>query len=148
MSSRLCWLRRSLLLAGTLPLLGAVSGLGFLVGGLIGTAFAAVMVLAACVLGWVLAELDHRAWGYSERADDLLITSGVFVRTLIVVPYGRMQLVDVTASLPEQWLGIATVRLHTAAATTDAKIPGLPAPEAARLRDRLAGKGEARSVGL
>jgi membrane protein YdbS with pleckstrin-like domain len=43
---------------------------------------------------------------------------------------------------------IATVRMHTAAAATDAEIPGLPAAEAALLRDRLAQKGEERSMGL
>ncbi|HEX2313456.1 MAG TPA: PH domain-containing protein, partial [Thermomonospora sp.] len=77
-----------------------------------------------------------------------VITSGVLVRRLVVVPYGRMQVVDVSAGLLERWMGIATVRLHTAAAATDARIPGVPAAEAAQLRDRLARRGEARSMGL
>ncbi|MER6810943.1 PH domain-containing protein [Spirillospora sp. NPDC000708] len=117
-----------------------------------GGAVAAVMWLAAVVLvtivTWVMAELDRRSFGYVERSDDLVVTHGVFVKRLIVVPYGRMQFVDVTAGLLERWMGIATVRMHTAAAATDAAIPGLPAMEAAHLRDRLAQKGEARSMGL
>jgi membrane protein YdbS with pleckstrin-like domain len=40
------------------------------------------------------------------------------------------------------------VRLHTAAAATDARIPGLASEEAARLRDRLAELGEAQAAGL
>ena len=44
--------------------------------------------------------------------------------------------------------GLATVRLHTAAAATDARIPGLEREEAARLRDRLAELGEAQAAGL
>jgi membrane protein YdbS with pleckstrin-like domain len=40
------------------------------------------------------------------------------------------------------------VRLHTAAAATDARIPGLEPDEAARLRDRLAELGEAQAAGL
>jgi membrane protein YdbS with pleckstrin-like domain len=40
------------------------------------------------------------------------------------------------------------VRLHTAAAATDARIPGLEAAEAARLRDQLAALGESRAAGL
>jgi len=59
-----------------------------------------------------------------------------------------MQLVDVTAGPIERRFGIATVRLHTAAAGTDARIRGLPPDEAARLRDRLSALGEARSAGL
>ncbi|MDL4813807.1 PH domain-containing protein [Actinomadura opuntiae] len=117
-----------------------------------GGAVAAAMWIAAALLAtvgtWVVAELDRRSFGYVERADDLVVTHGVFVKRLIVVPYGRMQFVDVTAGLLERWMGIATVRLHTAAAATDAAIPGLPALEAAHLRDRLAQKGEARSMGL
>ena len=116
--------------------------------GLLGGGLAIAMVLGGCVLGWALSELNYRSWGYTERADDLLVTHGVLFRRLVVVPYGRMQLVDVTATFVERWLGIATVRLYTAAATTDARIPGLRAPDAARLRDRLAEKGEARSAGL
>ncbi|MGW2306448.1 PH domain-containing protein [Actinomadura luteofluorescens] len=117
-----------------------------------GTVVAASMWVAAVVLGviltWVVAELDRRAYGYVERGDDLIVTHGVLVRRLIVVPYGRMQFVDVTAGLLERWMGVATVRMHTAAAATDATIPGLPSAEAALLRDRLAQKGEERSMGL
>jgi hypothetical protein len=40
------------------------------------------------------------------------------------------------------------VHLHTAAAHTDARIPGLDDAEAERLRDRLAALGEARAAGL
>ncbi|GGU02945.1 PH domain-containing protein [Actinomadura citrea] len=113
---------------------------------------AASMWVAAVVLGviltWVVAELDRRAYGYVERGDDLIVTHGVLVRRLIVVPYGRMQFVDVTAGLLERWMGVATVRMHTAAAATDATIPGLPTAEAALLRDRLAQKGEERGMGL
>jgi len=91
---------------------------------------------------------NHRAWGYTERADDLLVRRGLAFRQLVVVPYGRMQYVDVTAGPVERRFGLVTVQLHTAAAATDARIPGLEPAEAARLRDRLAARGEARAAGL
>ncbi|MGH3420885.1 MAG: PH domain-containing protein, partial [Streptosporangiaceae bacterium] len=56
--------------------------------------------------------------------------------------------VDVTAGPLERAFGLATVRLHTAAAASDARIPGLAADDAARLRDRLASLGESRLAGL
>jgi uncharacterized protein len=90
----------------------------------------------------------YRSWGYAERADDLLVRRGVAFARLSVVPYGRMQFIDVTAGPLERLFGLATVRLHTAAAATDARIPGLEADEAARLRDRLAELGEAQAAGL
>ncbi|MGH3319012.1 MAG: PH domain-containing protein [Streptosporangiaceae bacterium] len=90
----------------------------------------------------------YRSWGYQEREDDLLVRRGIIFRRLSVVPYGRMQFVDVTAGPVERWFGLATVQLHTAAAATDARIPGLASQEAQRLRDRLASLGEARAAGL
>jgi hypothetical protein len=89
-----------------------------------------------------------QSWGYAERDDDLLVRRGVLFTRLSVVPYGRMQFIDVTAGPLERSLGLATVRLHTAAAATDARIPGLDREEAARLRDRLAELGEAQAAGL
>ena len=97
---------------------------------------------------WWLIGRRVRSFGYSERGDDLLVTSGIMFRRLVIVPYGRMQLVDVKAGPIDRWLGITTVQLHTAAATTDATIPGLLPDVAADLRDRLARKGEQRSAGL
>ena len=88
------------------------------------------------------------AWGYTERDEDLLVRRGVFVSRLSVVPYGRMQFVEVIAGPFERSFGLATVHLHTAAAASDARIPGLERDEAARLRDRLAALGEAQAAGL
>jgi membrane protein YdbS with pleckstrin-like domain len=70
------------------------------------------------------------------------------VKRLTVVPYGRMQFVDVTAGPVDRIFKISTVQLHTAAAATDAKIPGLDVTEAERLRDHLAALGEAKASGL
>jgi membrane protein YdbS with pleckstrin-like domain len=70
------------------------------------------------------------------------------VRRLSIVPYARMQYVDVTAGPIERAFQLATVQLHTAAAASDAQIPGLPPTEAARLRDRLTALGEDRAEGL
>jgi uncharacterized protein len=104
--------------------------------------------LAAVIWMWWLIGRRVRSFGYAERADDLLVTSGIMFRRLVVVPYGRMQLVDITAGPLDRRLGVATVQLHTAAASTNATIPGLPPAEASGLRDRLAARGEQRSAGL
>lgn len=105
-------------------------------------------VLAVGVwLGWLVPR-QVRAVGYAERAEDLLIRRGIMFKTLVVVPYGRMQYVDVNAGPVDRSFGIAAVQLHTAAPNTDASIHGLPPEEAARLRDRLASRGEARLAGL
>lgn len=110
-------------------------------------------VIAAFALGYMLVVWPWigrivRSWGYSERDDDLVVGRGILFRRLVVVPYGRLQLVDVTAGPVDRTFGLTTVQLHTAAATSDAAIPGLPPDVAAELRDRLAARGEQRSAGL
>lgn len=140
-------MRRLLLVVwmGVLALAG-----GLLLGLFAGPAWAsfAVLPLVLAAWGWVLLGRNWRSWRYAERADDLLISRGVLWREETVVPYGRMQLVEVTSGPVERHFGLASVQLHTAAAATDATIPGLDPAEAERLRDRLTELGEARSAGL
>ena len=109
---------------------------------------AVVVAVIVFVWLWWLIGRRVRSYAYCERGDDLLVSSGILFRRLVIVPYGRMQLVDVKAGPIDRWLGVTTVQLHTAAATTDAAIPGLEPDIAAALRDRLAHRGEERSAGL
>lgn len=107
-----------------------------------------VVVVALAAVGWVQVGRNARWWAYAERDEDLYVRHGVMFRRLVVVPYGRMQYVDVQAGPLEQVFRIASVHLHTASPGTSARIPGLPAGEAARLRDRLTSLGEAQAAGL
>lgn len=129
------------------PGLAATAVLGVLAGW---PAAAAALLLTVVVTGLLLVAVGRRwaAWGYLEREDDLVVRRGVLVRRTSVVPYGRMQYVDVIAGPLDRRLGLATVTLHTAAAASDASIPGLLTAEATRLRDRLAALGEARQAGV
>ena len=103
---------------------------------------------AAAIWGWLWAGRNQRSWGYAENADDLLVTSGVMFKRLVAIPYGRMQFVDVEAGPLARAYGVATVTLHTASTETAADIPGLPAAEATRLRNRLTELGEAHGAGV
>lgn len=138
-----------LISAGLTLLLPALGTLALaLVTGLSGLwALPALVVAIAAWIAYVVPR-QVRAIGYAERDDDLLIRKGVLFRTLVVVPYGRMQFVDVQAGPLDRWGGIARVQLHTASPGSDASIPGLVPAEADRLRDRLAARGEARLAGL
>ena len=125
----------------------ALAAVGAVTGSSIAFGFAAAAVVAGA-LAWYVVDRRYRSWGYAERADDLLVRRGVMFARLSVVPYGRMQFIDVSAGPLERAFGLSTVRLHTAAAATDARIPGLERGEAGRLRDRLAELGEAQAAGL
>ncbi|WP_427016115.1 PH domain-containing protein [Pseudarthrobacter sp. P1] len=105
-------------------------------------------MLVGVVWAFVLIPRQVRAIGYAERNDDLLIRQGIFFQRLMVVPYGRMQYVDVTVGPLERALGLSSIRLHTASASTNAALGGLPAEEASRLREQLTARGEAKLAGL
>ena len=147
-SPRLRVLRRYEVLGGTLLLIVLAAGIAIALGA---SAVAAGAVVGLAILGLIA---DHvagrrvRAWGYAERAEDLLVRRGVMFRRTSVIPYGRMQYVEVTAGPFERGFGLATVQMHTAATASDARIPGLPATEAARLRDQLTSLGETHAMGL
>ena len=111
-------------------------------------ALVAGALLVAGLVGDFSLQRRVRAWAYCEREDDLLVRRGVLITRLSVVPYGRMQFIDVVAGPIERIYGLATVRMHTAAAASGARIPGLSAESAATLRDHLAALGESRATGL
>ncbi len=115
-----------------------------------GPATATILVAALLVFAsvWSVERGRYRAWGYAERDEDLVVRRGLLFRNVSVVPYGRMQFIDVAAGPVDRLFGLATVQLHTAAAASDARIPGLRLEDAERLRDRLASLGEARATGL
>ena len=144
----LAWYRR-VAAAGVCLLIGALGGLMALVwGGWVWALAWAVAVGAAFVVSWFVAGAFRRSWGFVEAQSELYLTYGVLLRQLVVVPYGRMQVVDMTADILEQALGIATVRIRTAASTADTKVLGLPLEQAVQLRGRLAARSESFSTGL
>lgn len=128
------------LLIGLLALAGSVSGI---VWTCIGIAVAVVTVLVA-----VFTPRRVRAIGYAMRDDDLVVRRGLMWQRFIAVPYGRMQLIDVSRGPLGRVLGLSDLRFVTAAASTNVRIPGLPVVEADRLRDELVAKAESRRVGL
>jgi membrane protein YdbS with pleckstrin-like domain len=107
-----------------------------------------VVAAVLAIVAWLVERGRYRSWGYAEREDDLIVTRGLLFRRVSVIPYGRMQFIDVTAGPIDRGFGLATVQLHTAAAASDARIPGLRRTDADALRDRLAIVGEAKATGL
>lgn len=136
---------------------------GILVSGIVGAAVGALLlvvapgwigrvvlaaVVASTVIRLVLAPRRVRAIGWVLRDDDLVVRRGILLSRLVAVPYGRMQLVDVNRGPASRLLGLAELRLVTAAATSDVTLPGLPEQEASDLRDALVARAEERRVGL
>jgi len=140
----------------------AVEIAGVLGVAIVGAVIGAVLLLGTPVLGWLVIGVDVvvavvrlviaprrvRSIGYVLREDDLVFRRGILFSRLVAVPYGRMQLVDVNRGPVARLLGLAELRLVTAAATSNITIPGLPERVAAEVRDRLIDRAEERRVGL
>ncbi|WP_298012533.1 PH domain-containing protein [uncultured Microbacterium sp.] len=99
---------------------------------------------------WTMAILPRqaRARGYQLRDDDLLYRSGILWQRMVAVPYGRMQLVDISHGPLDRGFGIAKLKLVTAAASTGVTINGLTQQAAEHLRDTLIEVAETRRTGL
>lgn len=102
------------------------------------------------ILAWTLAIMPRqaRAIGYQLRDDDLVFRRGILWQRFVAVPYGRMQLVDITHGPLDRGFGIAQLKFVTAAATTGVTIPGLEQATAETLRDHLIEVAESRRTGL
>jgi uncharacterized protein len=143
------WRMRRAEVTSVTVVLALFFGLLFLaaLGALAGAISVVVLVALGALWTWFVRR-RFRAWRYQERNEDLIVARGVMVQRLSVVPYGRMQFVEVTAGPVERLFRLSTVKLHTAAAASDARIPGLETEEAARLRDRLTELGESMAAGM
>jgi membrane protein YdbS with pleckstrin-like domain len=104
--------------------------------------------LAILVWTLVITPRQARAYGYQLRRDDLVFRRGILWQRVVAVPYGRMQLVDITHGPLDRGFGIAQLKLVTAAASTNVVIPGLRQEAAELLRDTLVDVAEARRTGL
>lgn len=107
-----------------------------------------IVLLIVLFVNSILAFRRVRAIGYQLREDDLLFRRGIMFERVIAVPYGRLQLVDVTRGPLLRMLGLANLKFVTASAATGVNLPGLPMAEAEALRDRLVELAETRRSGL
>jgi membrane protein YdbS with pleckstrin-like domain len=106
------------------------------------------ILTAIMVWSIVLIPRQAKALGYQLRDDDLVFRKGILWQRFVAVPYGRMQLVDITHGPLDRGFGIAQLKFVTAAAITGVEIPGLPQSVAESLRDHLVAVAESRRTGL
>ncbi|SIR89444.1 PH domain-containing protein [Microbacterium sp. RURRCA19A] len=106
------------------------------------------VVLVVTAIGMIITPRQARSTGYQLRRDDLVFRRGILWQRVVAVPYGRMQLVDITHGPLDRGFGIAQLKLVTAAASSGVTIPGLTQRAAEELRDTLIDVAETRRTGL
>jgi len=128
--------------------LSAASVFLWLVAGWSWAWIALIVIVIVTLISLFVANRRTRSIGYRLRDDDLLFRRGIMYQRFVSVPYGRMQLIDITRGPVGRMLGLADLKFVTAAASTNVVVPGLPEAEAAELRDRLVELAESRRAGL
>ena len=95
-----------------------------------------VAVLLALLALFLLPRRRWRAWGYREEEDELHVRHGLLIRYRTVVPFGRVQHIDIARGPLERYFGLSTLVLHTAG-THNASIllPGLGEHDAVAMRE-------------
>ena len=93
------------------------------------------VVFALFVVGaLLLPPIAYRRWSYRLAPDALEIRRGVVVHRRSVVPYRRVQQIDLSRGPVDRLLGLVSADLTTAAASTDGSVPGLAPDVAERFR--------------
>lgn len=83
----------------------------------------------------------YRGWGYVEGEDEIEIKRGRWFRVRTIVPFGRVQHIDVAQGPIQRPFGLATLILHTAGTHgASVPLPGLLHGEAEAMRDRIRAK--------
>jgi membrane protein YdbS with pleckstrin-like domain len=107
----------------------------------------AVIVVIGLWSAWVIAR-QVSAISWIELDEELVIRKGRIFRSLVSVPYGRLQYVDVQSGPLMRAFGLAQIELHTSSPQSGGDLSGLTVAEAEELRTRLAARGESQRAGL
>jgi membrane protein YdbS with pleckstrin-like domain len=97
----------------------------------------AVVGTTGTVLAAGTARWRYSSWRWRAGSDALELEHGPIVRRASLVPYHRIQQIDVVRGPFARAFGLSSLVVHTAAATSDAEIPGIDAGEADALRRAL-----------
>ncbi|WP_144098136.1 PH domain-containing protein [Croceicoccus sediminis] len=98
-------------------------------------------LLVTALFTFPLPRRRYRRKGYSTTMDRLRYVKGWFRRSDTVVPFGRVQHIDVKEGLVERWFGLATLVVHTAGThNASVSVPGLSRETAIDVREAIAAR--------
>jgi membrane protein YdbS with pleckstrin-like domain len=96
------------------------------------------VVLAAAFLILRVPLRRYHARGFTMGADRLRVVRGLLFRSDSVVPFGRVQHIDVNQGPLERYYGLATLTLHTAGShNASVHLPGLLNENALEMRETI-----------
>ena len=116
-----------------------VAALVLEIAGLLPTGAIIVPVLLSAA--WVILRVPlrrHAARGYDMGSDRLRVVRGLWFHSDTVVPFGRVQHIDLSQRPLERAFGLATLTVHTAGThNSSVSLPGLAQADAAAMREAI-----------
>ncbi|MFN3990897.1 MAG: PH domain-containing protein [Erythrobacter sp.] len=101
-------------------------------------ALSGTVMLIALVMLIFVPQRRYNARGYHMSADRLRVVRGVLWHSDTVVPFGRVQHIDVHQTPVERFFGLATLTLHTAGNhNASVNLPGLGSDRAREMREEI-----------
>lgn len=100
--------------------------------------FIVPVLLVAAILVLMIPLRRYQARGYSMGDDRLRVVRGLMFRSDTVVPFGRVQHIDVNRGPVERFFGLSTLTLHTAGShNASVHLPGLGEQTALEMRETI-----------
>ncbi len=100
--------------------------------------FAGPVLLILALFLWRWPNRRYNSRGYDLGTDRLRVARGVWWRSDTVVPFGRVQHIDVDRGPLERAFGLSTIVLHTAGNhNSSVSLPGLLDAEALAMREEI-----------
>lgn len=105
--------------------------------------FLPLLIAAIAGLISVLALMQFRVKTYALREQDVAYRSGLVFRKTVLLPFNRVQHMEVTSGPLQRKFGLASLKFFTAGgASVDLKISGLESAEAEKLRAFILSKNQ------
>lgn len=134
-------IRLGALIAGFLIVIVGIAADGAMQARGVPVPFGVVSVPAVLLALFIIIRLPHsrfHARGYQISRDRLRVVRGVLWRSDTIVPFGRVQHIDVDQGPLERALDIATLTLHTAGShNSSVALPGLGHELAVQMREEI-----------
>jgi membrane protein YdbS with pleckstrin-like domain len=96
-----------------------------------------VLTAAIACVAWTYATRRFRSWRVDFTDEALHMHRGSVWLSASAIPYHRIQQIDIEQGPLQRRFGLVSLRLRTASASTDGKVPGLARSDAEALRSAL-----------
>jgi len=109
----------------------------------------AIIALVVFILITIIMDVLGFKWkGYIVREKDIIYRSGLIFRSIVHIPFNRVQHCEVNQGVIDRYLDLAKIKVYTAGGNkSDLLIPGLPNQEAMNLKSFILNKtGEDETI--